>query len=113
MNQNDFEFRLIYITCKNKEEAVRIGRTLVQEQLVACANIIDPIQSIYKWNDEIVEDTEAILILKTIGLNMISIESRVKSIHSYTNPCIVSFKIEDGSKIYFDWIRSSIVQQSY
>ena len=62
-------------------------------------------------NDEIVEDTEAILILKTIGLNMISIESRVKSIHSYTNPCIISFKIEDGSKIYFDWIRSSIVQQ--
>lgn len=111
MNQNDFDFRLIYITCKNKEEAVRIGRTLVQEQLVACANIIDPILSIYKWNDEIVEDTEAILILKTIGLNMISIESRVKSIHSYTNPCIVSFKFEDGSKIYFDWIRSSIVQQ--
>jgi periplasmic divalent cation tolerance protein len=109
MNQNDF--RLIYITCKNKEEAIRIGRTLVQEQLVACANIIDPILSIYRWKDEIVEDTEAILILKTIGVNMISIESKVKSIHSYSNPCIVSFKIEDGSEMYFDWIRSSIVQQ--
>ena len=108
---NPKDFILLYITCKNKEEALKIGKTLVQEQLVACANIIDSIHSIYSWKNEIVEDSESILILKSIGLNFKSIELRIKEIHSYTNPCIVCYQMEEGSKEYLEWIFLSVLQQ--
>lgn len=104
------DFILLYITCKNKEEALFLGKTLVQEKLVACANIIDPMHSIYSWNNEIVEDTESILILKSIRSNFKSVELRIKEIHSYMIPCIVSFQMEEGSKDYLEWIFQSVQQ---
>jgi periplasmic divalent cation tolerance protein len=108
---NPKDFILLYITCKNKEEALKIGKTLVQEKLVACANIIDSMHSIYSWNNDIVEDSESILILKSIGLNFKFIELRIKEIHSYTNPCIVCYQMEEGSKEYLEWIFLSVRQQ--
>ncbi len=108
---NPKEFILLYITCKNKEEALKLGKSLVQEKLVACANIIDSMHSIYSWNNEIVEDSESILILKSISSKFKSIELRIKEIHSYTNPCIVCFQMEEGSREYLEWIFQSVEQQ--
>lgn len=105
---NSKDFILLYITCKNKEEALKIGKTLVQEKLVACANIIDSMHSIYSWKNEIVEDTESILILKSIRFNFKSIELRIKEIHSYSIPCITSYQIDEGSKEYLEWIFQSV-----
>lgn len=101
-------YLFIYTTCKNKDEAKLIGRTLVSERLVACVNILEGMESIYTWNQELVEDKEAILISKTISHNYYKVELRIKELHSYTNPCVVAFSIHDGSKNYLQWINESI-----
>ena len=102
------DFIFIYITCRNVEEARQIGKSLVQDRLVACINILNNVESIYCWNDKIEEDTEVILIAKSNLSLYQEIEQRVKSLHSYTNPCIIYYKIDGGSKIYLDWINHSI-----
>jgi len=60
-----YNLRLVYITTKDKQQAKSIGKTLVKEKLAACVNIVEGMESIYRWEGEIVEDTETILIAKT------------------------------------------------
>ncbi len=60
-----YNLRLVYITTKDKQKAKKIGKTLVKENLAACVNIVDGMETIYRWEGEIIEDTEAILIAKT------------------------------------------------
>ena len=94
----------VYITTKNKAEAERIGRALVQERLAACVNIIDGMNSIYRWEGKIQEDKEAVLIAKTKQSLVKKLTNRVKSLHSYSCPCIISLPILGGNKDYLDWL---------
>ncbi|MFP4162527.1 MAG: divalent-cation tolerance protein CutA [Chitinispirillaceae bacterium] len=94
----------VYITTGNKDEALNIGRMLVQEQLVACVNILDPMTSVYRWEGKIVEESESVLIAKTLKDNIPSLVDRVKQLHSYSCPCIVILPITDGNKDYLQWI---------
>jgi len=107
MIEND-DFYFLYITCRDKEEARSIGKTLVTSKLIACANIINKMESIYIWNNELIEDLEVILVAKTIKSKYKEVELAIKALHSYSNPCIICMKIEEGSKIYLDWIKNSI-----
>lgn len=102
------EYRMIYITTKDKEQALSIGRDIVQNRLAACANIMDKMNSIYWWNQELEESQETILILKTISANVDSIIERVKLLHTYSCPCVISWKIEEGNPDYLDWISKEI-----
>ncbi|MGF1669268.1 MAG: divalent-cation tolerance protein CutA [Balneolaceae bacterium] len=105
--------RFIYITTKNKEEARKIGRALVEEKLAACANIIDGMESIYSWKDNIESDNECILIAKTVNHNVKKLTKRVKELHSYEVPCIVSITIteQEGNEEYLDWLTKSVLAQ--
>lgn len=90
------------------DEAKSIGRTLVEERLAACANIF-PITSIFRWKDNIEEAGEFGIIVKTRTDKVKYIENRVRQIHSYEVPCIVSFKIGSGSEDYLKWIEESVI----
>jgi len=94
----------IYITTKDKEEAREIGKELVNSQLIACANVIDSILSIYEWEGKVYEEGEAVLICKTSSAKVDAVIDRVKSMHSYTCPCIVSLPISNGYKPFLDWV---------
>ncbi len=87
------------------DEAKFIGRTLVKERLVACANIF-PITSIYHW-DGLQENEECVLLVKTTTEKVKIIEQRVKELHSYGVPCIISLVI-DGSEDYLTWIKKEL-----
>ena len=100
-------FSLIYVTCKNKNEANSIATILVEEKLVACANIIDSVKSIYCYNNQVHYDNEVILILKTQSKLFDEVRLRILKIHSYEIPCIVEIKISNGEKSFLDWIISS------
>ena len=104
--------RLVYITTKNRNEALTIGKKIVEEQLAACANVIDGMESIYRWEGEIVTDKEAILILKTTYSNVSRLTKRVKELHSYDVPCIISINLaeQEGNTAYLDWLRSEVHQ---
>lgn len=96
--------RLIYITAKDKRQAARIGRVLVRERLAACANIIGRIDSVYWWNGAVQSDVEAAVILKTRRALVRKLVERVKGLHSYTVPCVVSLPIDGGNGDFLQWI---------
>lgn len=104
-------FSIIYITAGDLAEARKIGRILVEEHLAACANLF-PISSIFRWKGNIDEASEFGIIVKTRTDKVKDIEKRVKGIHSYEVPCIVSFKIDDGSSDYLEWINDSVSRRS-
>ena len=100
------DFILIYITTKDRDQAQSIGRVLVESRLAACANIIDGMQSIYWWNDQICEDSEAVLLVKTRELNFYAIMTKVKELHTYTTPCIISIPLTGGNPDYLAWLEN-------
>ncbi len=95
---------VILVTCGSEEEAVRIAQALVEEHLVACANIVSPIRSIYRWEGKIWDEREWLLLLKTQRKRFAEIESKVKSLHSYAVPEIVSLPILEGTPSYLQWL---------
>jgi periplasmic divalent cation tolerance protein len=100
------KYHAIYVTAKDEDEASRIGRVLVAERLAACANI-HPIKSIYRWRGEIEEAAEAVVLVKTRADLADEIIERVKELHSYEMPCIVSLPIEKGNPNYLKWIEEA------
>jgi periplasmic divalent cation tolerance protein len=102
------DYKLFYMTCKNKVEANKIAYALVKKDLVACANIIPNIKSYFKWNNKKINAlNENILIGKTVKKNINKITLYVKKISSYDCPCIVFVDIENGNKEFLNWIKSS------
>lgn len=98
------EARFIYITCKDKTEALIISKHLLEENLIACANVIEGMTSLYRWEGKIVEDREVILIAKSQASVVDALTKRVKELHSYDIPCVVSLPIEGGNPAYLQWI---------
>ena len=96
-------FSEIYITAATLNEAKGIARAIVEEKLGACVNI-SPIKSLYRWKGSIAEDEEYGLSIKTKSSLVDKVTARVQQLHSYENPCIISFAIESGSTAYLDWI---------
>jgi len=99
---------LIYITCKNKKEAKKIGLVLIKKRLTACCNIF-PIESIYWWHNKIINDREVVLIVKTLEKNFRKIEKEVKKLHSYTVPCILEIPIKKTNQDYLNWLRREVI----
>jgi periplasmic divalent cation tolerance protein len=108
-----YNLRLVYITTKDKQEAKSIGKKLVKENLAACVNIVDGMETIYRWEGEIVEDTEAILIAKTPYHNVRDLTHRVKDLHSYDCPCIITLQLteQEGNKEYQQWLLKNSQKQ--
>lgn len=102
------DYKLFYMTCKNKIEANKIAYALVKKDLVACANIIPNIKSYFKWNNKKVNIIkESVLIGKTVKKNINKIILYVKKISSYDCPCVVFVDIKNGNKDFLSWIKNS------
>lgn len=99
-------FKLIYITTATKKEAKKIAEILVKERLAACCDIF-PIESVYKWKGKIKKEGEFGVLVKTKKNLVEKIINRVKELHSYEVPCIISFGIEKGYKKFLEWIDES------
>ena len=96
--------QLVYVTAGDKAQALDIGKTIVQERLAACANVIEPMTSVYWWDGQVREDSEAVLILKTRADLVDDLTARIKALHSYDCPCVVSFDIQNGNEAYMQWL---------
>lgn len=94
----------VYVTAANEGEARKIGHALVEDRLAACANILPGVQSIYHWQGKITESAEAVLVLKSRSTLFPALEARIREMHSYSNPCIVSMPLAAGSQDFLDWV---------
>ena len=97
-------FRFVYMTTASPDEAQRIGRTLVEERLAACVNIVPGMRSLYWWQGAVQDGQETVLIAKTRAELLESLTARVKALHSYTCPCVVALPIEGGNADFLRWI---------
>jgi periplasmic divalent cation tolerance protein len=88
----------VYMTAGSKEEASTISRCLVEEKLAACVNIIDGMTSIYRWEGKLESASETVLIAKTMSGKVDALTERVKVLHSYDCPCIVTLDIQSGNQ---------------
>ncbi|HEY8425909.1 MAG TPA: divalent-cation tolerance protein CutA [Limnochordales bacterium] len=95
---------LVYITTADEEQARRIGRALVERRLAACVNIVPSIRSIYWWQGQMVEEGEALLLVKTLEPALDRIEQTVRELHSYTVPAISAVPVERLHGPYLRWM---------
>ncbi|MBI4361354.1 divalent-cation tolerance protein CutA [Candidatus Micrarchaeota archaeon] len=99
---------MAYIACKNQEEAESIGKKLVEEKLIACANVIPSVASTFSWNGETQTQNEALLILKTLKRKMDAVEERVRQLHSYDVPCIAFYPAVHANAQYVKWVETVV-----
>jgi len=101
-------YSTIFVTVPSEEEANSITKKLLEEKLVACVNIIPKVNSYYWWKGKIEFSKELLLIIKTESRLINKIISKVKSLHSYTVPEIISLPITNGNKDYLNWVTDSV-----
>jgi periplasmic divalent cation tolerance protein len=100
---------IVFVTCESKEQAEIIATAVVSEKLAACVNILPGIRSCYVWKGQLAWSDEVLLLIKTAEARFVQLENRIKAMHSYDVPEIVSVTIEDASQAYLDWISQSVV----
>ncbi len=98
------DYCLIYVTCANAPEAEKIGIALVKQRLVACVNILPPVQSIYWWQGQMENSAEWAFIAKTRCILVADITQKVREIHSYDLPCVVALPLQQAADDFLDWI---------
>jgi periplasmic divalent cation tolerance protein len=95
---------VVYTTFDDIIYARNIGHKLVEEQLVACVNIIPKIESIYKWKGQVETTSEVVLLAKTIEKNVKRTILRLKELHTYEVPAILVFPVVGGHKEYLEYL---------
>ena len=98
------EFVVVLVTASSAEEAVNIASALVEEHLAACANVVGPIRSIYRWKEAVEDAEEQLLVIKARASDFAALETRVRELHSYELPEVIALPLRNGSASYLEWL---------
>lgn len=93
----------MYVTTPDEATAERIARALLDQRLVACANLL-PIRSLYRWEGRIEDARETAMFLKTRRALVPRVVEAVRALHPYDVPCAVGFDLGDGEPAYYAWV---------
>ncbi len=96
--------RLILCTVPSEEVAERLARPLLEERLAACVNILPGVRSMYRWQGEIEDDRELLLMIKTDARCYQQVEQRIRELHPYEVCEVLALDVVAGSKPYLDWL---------
>ena len=99
-------FLVIFCTTASEDEAATISKTVVEEGLAACANIIPQIRSIYRWKEKIWDERETLIMIKSREDLFEKLRSRIREIHTYEVPEITAVPVEKGDAAYLQWIEA-------
>jgi periplasmic divalent cation tolerance protein len=103
--------RIVITTTASREEAERIARLLVEEQIAACVNLLPGLTSVYRWQGEVETAEETLLVIKTTIGNLEAVDAALRRLHSYEVPELLVLHPEAGSKAYLEWIAHSTVSR--
>jgi periplasmic divalent cation tolerance protein len=95
---------LLVLVTAPEEKAAEIARTLVEERLAACGNVVPGLRSIYRWEGKVQDDREALLLLKTTRGRFEALRARVLALHPYQLPEVLALPVDGGSEAYLAWI---------
>lgn len=101
-----------YIICRDKAEALHIGKSLVEARLAACVQVMEGIDSIYWWKGELTHDRESVLIAKTSEAHSKALTEKVKLLHSYEIPCVLLLPVAGGHEAYIHWAMQELAPLS-
>lgn len=105
------EIMTVFVTVGNPDDGLALSRALVEEKLVACVNMISQVRSIYWWKEEVCEEQEVLLVMKTPASLYDSLQSRIRQLHPYEVPEIVALPIVKGLPDYLNWVVDSTSQR--
>ena len=108
MNNN---YIVILVTAKDKQEAEKITQTLLKENLIACANIVNPVTSFFHWSGKIDKAEECLIVMKSRSDLFTQVVELVRGLHSYEVPEILALPIVEGSAAYLDWMSGVLKQR--
>lgn len=106
MSRSEPEVHVVLITAPDAETGGRLARSLVEERLAACVNVVPGVRSIYRWEGKIHEDLEVLLIVKTSSDRTAALAERVNALHPYDVPEVLALRSGGGSRAYLDWVRA-------
>jgi periplasmic divalent cation tolerance protein len=98
---------VVLVTAPDLAVGARLGRSLVEEGLAACANLVPGVRSIYRWQGEIHDDPEVLLIVKTRASLVEALAARVRALHPYELPEVLALPVAGGSAAYLAWVRDA------
>ena len=102
------DVRVVLVTCPHAEAAARLARTLVEERLAACGNVLPGLRSIYRWEGEVLDESEVLLVLKTTTARFPALRERVLALHPYQVPEVISLAVEAGHAPYLEWVAGGV-----
>jgi periplasmic divalent cation tolerance protein len=95
---------VVFSTFPSADKAAEVARTLVTEGLAACANLVGPVRSIYRWQDELQDDTETLAVIKTTRDTFEAMKARLVELHPYEVAEVIALPVEAGHAPYLDWV---------
>ncbi len=101
---NETDAIVVLVTAGASEQAEALARALVDERLAACVNLVPNVHSIYRWQGQVCDDREVLLVIKTRRALFSRVAERVKEIHIYEVPEIIAVEVVDGSAAYLGWL---------
>jgi periplasmic divalent cation tolerance protein len=104
---HDSEVVLVLTTLGADADALTLARTLVEEHLAACVNLLPPMTSVYRWRGRIEEDQERQIVMKTTRNQVAALEQRLRQLHPYELPEFLVLAISGGSEGYLGWVGKS------
>jgi len=101
------EYCVILVTAPSEGIAAEIAKTIVEERLAACANIVGGVRSLYRWQGKVEDEAEVLMVIKTRRTLFEQLAGRVKSLHPYSVPEVIALPIIEGLADYTNWIRET------
>ncbi len=102
--QSETDVRVVLVTAPDHDAAVELVRALVGEELAACGNIVSGVTSIFRWEGEVQEDPEVLVILKTHRSALSSLVERTAALHPYDVPEVLALPVTEGLSSYVEWV---------
>ena len=100
------EALVVLVTASSQQEALLIGRGVVQKKLAACVTVVPNVTSIFEWEGAVCEEREWLLIMKSQADVYDALESEVKALHGYEVPEIIALSVTTGSSEYLSWVKA-------
>jgi len=98
---------ITFVTCRDARQGRRMAETLVRERLAACVTLVPGVTSIYRWEGKLERSRECLLVIKSRGALSRRLVARVKELHTYSVPEVVTVRIASGNPAYLRWVRES------
>lgn len=102
------EMLLVFTTFALEEDAVRVVRTLLEERLIACGNLLPGARSLYRWKGAIEDTREIVVLMKTRKQDWTALLSRLHELHPYETPECIALRVAAGAPQYMAWLEAAL-----